>query len=259
MMSMDTLKQRLADARTLPDKRELRDAYLDLFNAFARSMGELRANRDFHQGEALLKEWGRFLDEARPELNEVQNLYCNGRQQSSSGYFWESQGLATYFLEGNFVEAPHLLEKAEIHHERAGKLLASAPVPPDNLDWMELRKNTVALAEAERLRVRGMRLLVQGDYEAEAGGFDVRFTCCKRPSPRCKPPISTIPPRPPAMRCRMCSSRDNGNCISVISPRRYLQKSVQIRLSTRATSTRRPINRRPGQRHWSVARRCTTA
>lgn len=120
-----------------------------------------------------MKEWEEALEKAMPALDEKQQLFSHSRHQTSSGYLWESMGLGAYFLDGDYVNAPHLLEKAEVHHERAAELATRVQFPEDAPDQArEIQKNIVSMQEAEVKRVRGMRLFVQGDYESESGNLD---------------------------------------------------------------------------------------
>lgn len=155
------------------DIKVLRNAYLDRFAKYSASLLDLIAQRDYGQAEALLKEWEKTLEKARPILDEKQQLFSYGRWQMASGYLWESKGLASYFLDGDYVYSQRLFEKASIHHERAAELLKKVRFPEDAPPRvLEMQQNTVRMEQAEVVRVEGMKFLVEGDYESEAGNFD---------------------------------------------------------------------------------------
>lgn len=170
---IESLKQRITAAHASGETKGLRDAYLDLFAQYSSTTIGLISKREYEKAKSVLKEWEEALEKAMPALDEKQQFYSHSRHQMSSGYLWESMGLAAYFLDGDFVNAPHLLEKAEVHHERAAELATRVQFPEDApAQAREIQKNIVAMQEAEVKRVRGMRLLVQGDYESEAGNLD---------------------------------------------------------------------------------------
>lgn len=168
-----SLKQRITAAQASGETKGLRNAYLDLFAQYSSEAIGLISKREYETAKSLLKEWEESLEKAMPALDEKQQFYSHSRHQMSSGYLWETMGLAAYFLDGDYVNAPHLLEKAEVHHERAAELATRVQFPDDApAQAREIQKNIVAMQEAEVKRVRGMRLLVQGDYESEAGNLD---------------------------------------------------------------------------------------
>lgn len=170
---IESMKQRITAAGSSGDTKALRNAYLDLFAQYSSMTIELISKREYEKAKSILQDWEEALEKARPALDEKQQFYSFSRHQTSSGYLWESMGLAAYFLDGDYVNAPRLLEKAEVHHDRSAELLARVHFPEDApLQAKEIQKNMVTMQKAEVMRVRGMRLLVQGDYESEAGNFD---------------------------------------------------------------------------------------
>jgi hypothetical protein len=172
MNELQTWKQQIADARKAGDAAGVRNTLLDAFAAFGCLSTSLVSERNYAAAEVVQKEWGEMLEQAKTDLLEKQLLFSHSRYQASCGTLQELLGLQAYFLHGDFVEAPRLLEKAEVHHERsaafAAKVAFPAEAPPEA---RAMQKGIVALQEAEMLRVRGMRLLVQGEFESEAGGL----------------------------------------------------------------------------------------
>jgi hypothetical protein len=85
----------------------------------------------------------------------------------------ESEGLAAYFLDGNFVDAPPMLQKAEMCHERAMEFTRRVQFPADApAEAKATQDNIAAIQAAEMNRVKGMRLMIQGEYESEAGDLE---------------------------------------------------------------------------------------
>lgn len=170
---IESLKQRITAAGASEETKELRNAYLDLFAQYSSTTIELISKREYEKAKSVLKEWEETLEKAMPALDEKQQFYSLSRHQMSSGYLWESMGLAAYFLDGDYVNAPSLLEKAEVCHERAAELANHVQFAEDApVQAREIQKSVVAMQQAEAKRVRGMRLLAQGDYESEAGNLD---------------------------------------------------------------------------------------
>ncbi|MCP9450766.1 MAG: hypothetical protein NNA21_11985 [Nitrospira sp.] len=170
---IESLKQRITEAGASKEIKELRNAYLDLFAQYASTIIEFISKREYEKAKSVLKEWEEALEKAMPALDEKQRFYSHSRHQMSSGYLWESMGLAAYFLDGDYVNAPRLLEKAEVHHERAAELASHVQFAEDApVQAREIQKSIVAMQQAEAKRVKGMRLLAQGGYESEAGNLD---------------------------------------------------------------------------------------
>lgn len=155
------------------DIKAAANAYLDRFTHYSASVLELTAKRTYGKAKGLLEEWETAVEEARPVLDQKQLLFSYARWQMAAGYLWESEALAFYFLDGDYIYAQHLFEKATIHHERAAELLSKVRFPEDApAQVLEMQQNTVLMEEAEAIRVKGMRRLVEGDYESESGNFD---------------------------------------------------------------------------------------
>ena len=167
------IKQRAEAARAAGERGRLVHIHLDMFNAFASGVTESLAERDYQTAEELLEDWETVLEEAKEELGEKQIVYAHCRRQASSGYLWESRGLEEYFLYGDYVDAPRLMEKAELCHERSADLAARVPLGEDAPpEARQMQRNIEALQRAEQKRVHGMRMLMQGDYESEIGARD---------------------------------------------------------------------------------------
>ncbi len=173
---MDDVKawsQRIVAARSSGNSLQLRNTLLDAFGVFNTLTTAFLADKNYEGAEAVLKGWAEELDKGKAELLEKQLLYAHSRYQAACGYLAENRGLVAYFLHGDFVDAPRLLENAEIHHERAAELSAKVAFPaeaPPEARAMQAR--IVAMQRAEAQRVRGMRFLVQGEFEAETGALD---------------------------------------------------------------------------------------
>jgi len=173
MTDVLALKQRIAQARSGGNEVELRNALLDAFAGYGSLPTALLSSRNYGVAEELLKNWGEELEGARSELLEKQLLFSHSRHQAACGSLEEIKGLEAYFLNGDFVDAPRLLEKGEVHHERAALFAAKVPFPPEAPpEALALKEQIVAMQRAEMLRVRGMRLLVQGEFESEAGALE---------------------------------------------------------------------------------------
>jgi hypothetical protein len=170
---IESLRQRITVAQTSGETKQLRNAYLNLFAKYSSTTSELLDKREYEKAKSVLKEWEEVLEKAMPELDEKQQLYSHCRYQMMAGYVFESIGNAAYFLDGDYVNAPQLLEQAEVCHERSAELAARVQFPKDApAQARQIQKDIVAMQKAEVKRVRGMRLLMQGDYESEAGNFD---------------------------------------------------------------------------------------
>ncbi|NOZ25887.1 MAG: hypothetical protein GXO94_07370 [Nitrospirae bacterium] len=154
------------------DVRTLRNRYLDTFEQYSASVVDLISERRYQQASNALEEWSKSLEQAGTVLNERQRLFSYSRLQTMWGYLWESKGLAAYFLDGDYINAPRFFEKARIHHERAKKLLSRVRFPEGApAQAFEMQRKMVAMMDAEAERVRGMKLLVEGDYESETANF----------------------------------------------------------------------------------------
>jgi hypothetical protein len=170
-------KQRIATARAARNDVDLRNALLDAFAEFGSLATNFLSARNYAAAESTLKEWGETLERAKAELLEKQLLFNHSRLQAAMGSFEEIKGLEAYFLYGDFVDAPRILEKAEIHHERAAEFASKVPFPADAPPQARaMQDGIVAMQRAEMQRVRGMRFLIQGEFESEAGGLDRAVT-----------------------------------------------------------------------------------
>lgn len=171
--SIQELNQRVETAWKAGDFTGVKNACMDLFNAFAREVLRKLSERDYEAGDALLAQWDELLDKAKDQLEEKQILYGYCRHQASAGYLWESRGLEAYFLHGDYVDAPRLMEKAELCHGRSadlvGRVSLGREAPPEA---RQMQQNMESLQRAEEKRVRGMALLMQGEYESEAGALE---------------------------------------------------------------------------------------
>ena len=175
MIALEPVQQRIRDARSAGDSAQLRNTLLDAFADFGDRSTQLLSTRDFGTLEALLAEWSGELDRAKGDLLDRQLLFSHSRFQAACGSASESRGLEAYFVYGDFVDAPRLMQKAELHHEQAaefaGKVAFPAEAPPAA---REMQARVVDLQKAETLRVRGMRLMMQGDFES---GVLAAWTC----------------------------------------------------------------------------------
>ncbi len=170
---IESLRQRITAAQTSGETKQLHNSYINLFAKYSSTISELLTKREYEKAKSILKEWEEELEKAMPELDEKLQLYSHSRYQMMAGYVYESMGNVTYFLDGDYINAPQLLEQAEVHHELAAELAARVQFPKDApAQAREIQKDIVAMQKAEVKRVRGMRLLMQGDYESEAGNFD---------------------------------------------------------------------------------------
>ena len=155
MLALEPIQQRIRDARSAGDAAQLRNTLLDVFADFGERSTQLLSTRDFGSLEALLAEWGGQLDRAKPDLLDRQLLFSHSRYQAACGSASESRGLEAYFVYGDFVDAPRLMQKAELHHEQAaefaGKVSFPAEAPPAA---REMQARVVDLQSAETLRVR---------------------------------------------------------------------------------------------------------
>ena len=173
MTALEPIQQRIRDARTAGDAAQLRNTLLDVFADFGQRSTDLLGTRDFASLESLLAEWSGELDRAKGDLLDRQLLFSHSRYQAACGSASESRGLEAYFLNGDFVDAPRLMQKAEMHHEQAAEFASKVAFPADAPPAArEMQARVVDLQKAETLRVRGMRLMMQGDFESEAGGVD---------------------------------------------------------------------------------------
>src|SRR4051794_18810650 len=110
-------KDPVAEARAAGDTAAVRNALLDRLALLASETSDLVARRDARAVEAKLAEWARELELVKADLLDRQLLYCHSRFQASSGTWAETRGLEAYFLLGDFVDAPRLMQAAEVHHE----------------------------------------------------------------------------------------------------------------------------------------------
>jgi hypothetical protein len=173
MDEIQSLKQRMTNACRVTNDVERRNALLDALAEFGSLSTNALSAKDYRASEDILKEWADALEKAQPHLLEKQTLFSHSRLQAAMGSWTELRGLEAYFQHGDFVDAPRLLEKAEIHHERAAEFAAKVPFPAEAPpEAKAMRDRIAALQRAETQRVRGMRLLVQGEFESEAGGLD---------------------------------------------------------------------------------------
>ena len=150
-----------------------RNQFLDQFAKFSATVSELISQRQYRQAQEVLRKWRTLLDGARPVLDEKQRLYSYARQQVKEAYLWESMGLSAYFLDGDYINAPTLIEKAQLAHERAARLLQKIHFPENApADAVRLQHDMVAMESSEAQRTAGMKLLVEGDYESETANFE---------------------------------------------------------------------------------------
>jgi hypothetical protein len=172
MLTLESV-QRIRDARTAGDAAQLRNTLLDVFADFGDRATQLLSTREFGTLEALLAEWAGELDRAKGDLLDRQLLFSHSRYQAACGSASESRGLEAYFVHGDFVDAPRLMQKAELHHEQAAEFAGKVAFPPEAPPAArEMQARVVDLQRAETLRVRGMRLMMQGEFESEAGGLE---------------------------------------------------------------------------------------
>ena len=155
------------------EKKATASACLDGFAAHAAAALEHVANREYEQAADRLEVWFESLESAKSSLDDKQQLFSYARHHTVSGYLAEARGLAAYFLDGDCIGAPSLLEKAEEHHKKAAKFLAAVRFPEGTpAEAVTMQRNLVRMAESEALRVGGMGLLVAGDYEYQAANFE---------------------------------------------------------------------------------------
>lgn len=172
--NVESQKKIIAAAIASGDEKSIQNAYLDLFRIFPDVITSHLSEYDHGRAESVLDEWEEALTQAKPYLNERQQFYSHARHQNISGYFYESRGLEAYYVDGNFISAPRLLEKGEAYLERGADLLEKVVFPEDApAEAVEMQNNTVALLRADVLKVKGLRRLIQGELESETFNMDL--------------------------------------------------------------------------------------
>ena len=87
-----------------------------------------------------------------------------------SGRLAESRAQWAYYQESDFITSPPLYEKAQGFLEHAiAQMQQFSFAPKDPPDWW---RQMLAQEHDEIARVRGMKLLTQGEFELEAGSLD---------------------------------------------------------------------------------------
>ena len=128
-----------------------------------------RAQSDFDRCEHILQNWKALVEANDQRLTANQRSLALGRLADMSGRLAESRAQWAYYQQSDFVTSPPLYEKAEGFLEHAIELMQQFSFAPnDPPDWW---RQTLAQEHDEVARVRGMKLLTQGELELEAGSL----------------------------------------------------------------------------------------
>jgi hypothetical protein len=128
-----------------------------------------KALADFDRCEHILQDWKALAEANDQRLTANEHSLVFGRLADMSGRLSESHAQWAYYQDSDFITSRPLYEKAEGFLERALALFqpysyAPKPVP----DWWS---QILTQEQAEIARVRGMKLLTQGEFELEAGAL----------------------------------------------------------------------------------------
>jgi hypothetical protein len=169
---LDQLRTAAADAAARADPaagQRVVDYVIAAGPAVTACHGEARMPADFDRCEQILRDWKALVESTDSHLSNNQRSLALGRLADSSGRLAESRAQWAYYQDSDFITAPPLYEKAQGFLERAIELLQQfsfAPNPPP--DWWG---QILAQERDELARVRGMKLLAQGEFELEAGSL----------------------------------------------------------------------------------------
>lgn len=169
---LDRLRAAIADAAARSDPgtgQRVMDYVIAAGPAVMACKSAARAQADFDRCERILQDWKALVEANDPRLTPNQRSLALGRLADMSGRLAESRAQWAYYQDSDFITSPPLYEKAQGFLERAIALMQQfsfAPNPPP--DWWQ---KTLAQEHAEVARVRGMKLLTQGEFELEAGSL----------------------------------------------------------------------------------------
>jgi hypothetical protein len=162
---IEELKRRVTDQT---DPRPLGDRITAVSQAYAAAIGDHMKARSYSAGEQLLVGWEQFIKSVEPTVTSILKPWLWSQFNGRAGHLSDSRAQYEYHLNGNIVEAIHLYERAEAYHAKALTWLRTVDQKTAATDWFA---KTVSSQETEVLRVRGMKLLTQGEFELEAGAL----------------------------------------------------------------------------------------